>query len=157
MSAATETLRRRIAAESPGFYDTFDALTDPEHPNHADAKEWADDYDPDIIDELPIKYALARIANRRNATVDQDDPAESRQLISSTLLRSLTGRLPPCPRYLSTAAGRRPESLALSRRVGRTPPSFLFLTRALHPCRTVVFDCPSNFKDDDSAWYDFDA
>ncbi|WP_292670210.1 hypothetical protein [Mesorhizobium sp.] len=40
MSAATETLRRRIAAESPGFYDTFDALTDPEHPNHADAKEW---------------------------------------------------------------------------------------------------------------------
>lgn len=36
-------------------------------PDHADAREWADDYDPDIVDQLPIKYALARIANRRNA------------------------------------------------------------------------------------------
>jgi hypothetical protein len=51
----------------PGYYDLLDALADPNHPNHADAKEWADDYDPDTIDELPIKYALARIANRRNA------------------------------------------------------------------------------------------
>ena len=51
----------------PGFYDMLEALTDPDHPNHADASEWADDYDPGVIDELPIKYALARIANRRNA------------------------------------------------------------------------------------------
>lgn len=51
----------------PGFYDMLDAIADPGHPNHADAREWADDYDPDTIDELPIKYALARIANRRNA------------------------------------------------------------------------------------------
>lgn len=29
--------------------------------------EWLDEYDPDIIDEVPIKYALGRIANRRNA------------------------------------------------------------------------------------------
>lgn len=50
----------------PGFYDMLDALADPDHPNHADATEWADDYDPDTIDELPIKYALLRIANRRN-------------------------------------------------------------------------------------------
>lgn len=52
---------------TPGFYDMLDALADPDHPNHADATEWADDYDPDAIDELPIKYALLRIANRRNA------------------------------------------------------------------------------------------
>lgn len=51
----------------PGFYDMLEALTDPDHPNHADASEWADDYDPGVIDELPIKYALARIANRRNS------------------------------------------------------------------------------------------
>jgi hypothetical protein len=51
----------------PGFYDMLDALADPDHPNHADAIEWADDYDPDTVDELPIKYALLRIANRRNA------------------------------------------------------------------------------------------
>ncbi len=51
----------------PGFYDMLDALADPDHPNHADATEWADDYDPDTIDELPIKYALLRIANRRTA------------------------------------------------------------------------------------------
>jgi hypothetical protein len=51
----------------PGFYDMLEALEDPDHPNHADAKEWADEYDPHTIDELPIKYALLRIANRRNA------------------------------------------------------------------------------------------
>ena len=51
----------------PGFYEMLEALADPDHPNHVDAKEWADDYDPDTIDELPIKYALARITNRRNA------------------------------------------------------------------------------------------
>lgn len=50
----------------PGFYDMLHALPHPDHPNHADTMEWADDYDPDTIDELPIKYALARIANRRN-------------------------------------------------------------------------------------------
>ena len=31
-----------------------------------EAKEWADEYDPNTVDELPIKYALSRIANRRN-------------------------------------------------------------------------------------------
>ncbi len=51
----------------PGFYDMLEALADPDHPNHADATEWADGYDPDTIDELPIQYALLRIANRRNA------------------------------------------------------------------------------------------
>ncbi len=51
-----------------GFYQTLDAVADPKHPNHAEAKEWLDDYDPNIVDELPIKYALGRIANQRNAT-----------------------------------------------------------------------------------------
>jgi len=51
----------------PGFCELLEALADPNHPNHADAKEWSDDYDPNTFDELPIKYALARIANRRNA------------------------------------------------------------------------------------------
>ena len=50
----------------PGFYELLDALADPRHPNHADAKQWADDYDPATFDELPIKYALSRIARRRN-------------------------------------------------------------------------------------------
>jgi len=52
----------------PGFYDTLEAAADPAHENHAEAKEWLDDYDPDTLDELPIKYALGRIAARRNAT-----------------------------------------------------------------------------------------
>jgi hypothetical protein len=42
-------------------------LADPAHPDHAFLKEWADDYDPDTFDPLPIKYALGRIAKRRNA------------------------------------------------------------------------------------------
>jgi len=45
----------------------LDARTDPEHPEHETAITWLDDYDPDTFDELPIKYALGRIAARRNA------------------------------------------------------------------------------------------
>jgi hypothetical protein len=51
----------------PGFYEMLDACADPDHENHAEAEEWLDDYDPDSIDELPIKFALGRIANQRNA------------------------------------------------------------------------------------------
>src|SRR5262245_48061000 len=32
----------------PGFYEMLEALTDPKHPNHADAKQWSDNYDPVI-------------------------------------------------------------------------------------------------------------
>jgi len=45
----------------------LDAPADPNHPDHAEAKGWLDDYDPDEIDELPIKYGLGRIANQGNA------------------------------------------------------------------------------------------
>jgi hypothetical protein len=55
----------------PGFYETLDAIADPDHPNHHDAVEWFDEYDPKTIDELPIKYALGRIANRRNAAASR--------------------------------------------------------------------------------------
>jgi len=51
----------------PGFYELLEAIADPTHPNHAHLKEWAGDYDPTTFDPLPIKYALGRIANRRNA------------------------------------------------------------------------------------------
>jgi len=39
-----------------GFYETLEAAADPSHGNCAEAKEWLTDYDPDTIDELPIKY-----------------------------------------------------------------------------------------------------
>ena len=51
----------------PGFYELLEAIADPAHPDHAHLKEWAGDYDPVSFDDLPIKYALGRIANRRNA------------------------------------------------------------------------------------------
>lgn len=51
----------------PGFYGVLDAMADAEHPDHAEITEWLDGYDPKEIDELPIKIALGRIANRRNA------------------------------------------------------------------------------------------
>ncbi len=50
----------------PGFYEMLEALADPSHPDHADASEWANHYDPDVIDEPAIKQALARVTNRRN-------------------------------------------------------------------------------------------
>jgi len=52
---------------TPGFYNMLDAMADPEHPEHAEILEWLGDYDPKEIDELPVKIALGRIANRRNA------------------------------------------------------------------------------------------
>ena len=51
----------------PGFYETLDAVADLKHPSHVEAKQWLADYDPDSFDELPIKIALGRIANQRNA------------------------------------------------------------------------------------------
>jgi hypothetical protein len=47
------------------FYEMPEAVADSNHPNHAEAAEWLDAYDANVIDEL--KYALGRIANRRNA------------------------------------------------------------------------------------------
>ena len=48
----------------PGFYDKLEAVADPEHPDHADMKDWLGDYDAEAIDELAIKSALGRIANQ---------------------------------------------------------------------------------------------
>ena len=63
-----------------GFYEALEAAADPSHGNCAEAKEWLTDYDPDTIDELPIKYALGPIANRRNparARLAQKKPPSS--------------------------------------------------------------------------------
>jgi Plasmid pRiA4b ORF-3-like protein len=60
-----------------GFYETLDAAADPNHQNHDEAKKWLDDYDPDAIDELPIKYTLGRIANRRKAARAPKKPSAS--------------------------------------------------------------------------------
>jgi hypothetical protein len=51
----------------PGFYAVLDAIADPHHPDHPDAREPLDDYDPNIIDTMQIGYGLTRIARRRNA------------------------------------------------------------------------------------------
>lgn len=51
----------------PGYYTMLDALADPEHPDHAEVAEYLEDWDPTEIDELPLRIALGRIANRRNA------------------------------------------------------------------------------------------
>jgi hypothetical protein len=45
----------------------LDARADPDHPEHEQIVEWLDEYDPDLLEELPIKYALGRIAARRNS------------------------------------------------------------------------------------------
>ena len=51
----------------PGYYNMLDALADPGHPAHAEIAEYLEGWDPKEIDELPLKIALGRIANRRNA------------------------------------------------------------------------------------------
>ena len=76
MECSSRGLRR-----CSGFFETLEAATDPNHPNHAEAKEWLDYYDPKVIDELAVKYALGRIANRRKAAkarlAKNKDPAGS--------------------------------------------------------------------------------
>ena len=48
-----------------GFYRTLDAAADPSDPEHAEAKQWLGDYDPDVVNEFGIKLELARIAKQR--------------------------------------------------------------------------------------------
>ena len=50
-----------------GFYEMLEARADPDHPDHAEIREWLDGYDPDELDVFQIKVALDRIAARRNA------------------------------------------------------------------------------------------
>lgn len=50
-----------------GFYDKLEALADPKHPDHDEVAEWLEDYDPHHFDEVPINYAISRIAARRRA------------------------------------------------------------------------------------------
>lgn len=51
----------------PGFYAQIEALADPNHPDHDDAKDWFGDFNPNRFDDQPIKKRLARIANRRRS------------------------------------------------------------------------------------------
>lgn len=51
----------------PGFYTMLEALAGPDHPDHNEVVEWLGGYDPKVIDEGPLRIALGRIANRRNA------------------------------------------------------------------------------------------
>ena len=51
----------------PGYYNMLDALADPAHPDHAEVAEYLEDWDVKEIDEFPLRIALGRIANRRNA------------------------------------------------------------------------------------------
>jgi hypothetical protein len=51
----------------PGYYDMLAALADPKHPNHAEYAEYLEDWDPKEIEEVPMGFALSRIARRRNA------------------------------------------------------------------------------------------
>jgi hypothetical protein len=52
---------------TPGFYHALEALADASHPDRADIAEWFGEFDADQIDEVPLKVALGRIANRRRA------------------------------------------------------------------------------------------
>ena len=61
------TVRIELRGSDPAIWRQVDVPTAITHENHAEAKQWLDDNDPDTLDELPIKYALGRIAARRRA------------------------------------------------------------------------------------------
>ncbi len=74
ISAAQARHRRKTAGGVPGFYELLDAYDDPKHLDQEDVREWLDERDPHSFDELPIKYALSRIANGRNAALKRLRP-----------------------------------------------------------------------------------
>jgi pRiA4b ORF-3-like protein len=49
----------------PGFYDKLDAAANPDHPDHAEIKEWLGDYDPVTVDVASINDAFGRLAGHR--------------------------------------------------------------------------------------------
>jgi len=58
----------------PGFYAQLEALADPNHPDHDDAKESFDDFDPNRFDDQSIKDRTARIAHRRRSASAKRKP-----------------------------------------------------------------------------------
>jgi hypothetical protein len=46
---------------APGFFDLVAALRDPTHPEHAEMREWAGDYDPACFDLAKAARAVARM------------------------------------------------------------------------------------------------
>src|SRR5258708_30071620 len=61
----------------PGFYAQLEALADPNHPDHDDAKEWFGDFNPNRFDDQPIKDRLAHIANPRRSAPARNKPRQS--------------------------------------------------------------------------------
>lgn len=51
----------------PGFYHMLEAWADPSHPDHDEVSAYLEDWNPNEINELPLRNALNRIANKRNA------------------------------------------------------------------------------------------
>lgn len=76
----------------PGFYEKLDIAADPNHPEHNEIREWLDDYDPNVIDEVQIKISLGRIAKRRNTA-----KARTRKQASEPAPQSRTHRPRPSP------------------------------------------------------------
>jgi len=58
----------------PGFYAQLEALADPNHPDHDDAKEWFGDFNPNRFDDQPIKDRLVHIAHRRRSAPARSKP-----------------------------------------------------------------------------------
>lgn len=48
----------------PGFYESLQALADPNHPEHEHMAEWFGDYDPAAVDHKGIQITLNGIAKR---------------------------------------------------------------------------------------------
>jgi hypothetical protein len=50
-----------------GFYEKLEIMADPQHPEHAEVREWLADYDPGGVDADVITMELERIARSRRA------------------------------------------------------------------------------------------
>lgn len=53
----------------PGFFELVAALRDPKHPEHAEMRDWAGDYDPDRFDLAKAVRAVSRSRSRRPASL----------------------------------------------------------------------------------------
>ena len=60
---------RKTAAASRASIRPSKPRADPNHPDHEDAVDWLEGYDPDHFNELALKVAGGRIASRRRAAM----------------------------------------------------------------------------------------
>jgi hypothetical protein len=87
----------------PGFYAQLEALADPGHPDHDDAKEWFGDFEPNCFDDQPSKTGSP--VSPTAAGQPQPEVRSGDQLTLTSRAISLAQILGMCPAVVGPGRG----------------------------------------------------